>query len=741
MIPSITSLQTQARAIAGSPRVRRVIARLRRSDFTLKSATAAIVLLLLVIFAIYDFVTTATQKDQQIQESALKGQLAEFLLITREPDGSSLLENPQEFTKATRAARVVTLKRPFFTYFLNKGNVRSFRTEDIRWDPPRACVLEFTSEILTAKGHPHPVQACFAALPADPSGHYVYFALRYPSPEIHRHKRGQPAAEGDRVLLRFVGSKETRLYLAFEGPPLTNTQHAAQIKRFEGLHELTGFLSDEGGQAVRYVNAQAYERRGDGSPENYQNFVTVLGRIDASILSDVFAGTGEWPSRAIKSLAIGVDILPPRNGQTEVRPIGFAPSAKGTALVSLEQAYLSAVSSRAHLEVKAGIEGGAITRVWDSNDAEISPAPRRPGWIQKVSDMVAKVFVAGAPPVKVKQQQRVVGLPRITATLSAEAIVLPDIATRAFAALIAALLVIAFISFVLWGAVRRLDRLTRTAYYIASHRHNDNSLAEYASSDNQIGTLGRVLYLMFSRNRARTARDAKRRQREDYQHREAVRRADARVKIRQGNLDAIGHEIRSPLQSLLSGIPKDSVHYSKLERMQRAFNALYDVTKIEDGLKSGLIVPVKGDVASYLAAMATNLRDENKQVVYVGPPAGVDSTFDPIQLEQLLDHMIANALRHRTPGSDVELRLKMDDLGAVVEVFNRGSHIPDDMLEKIFSFGVTTSTDSTVHRGQGLFVAINLAVAMRGTLHAENREGGVAFVLTLPSELELWLRE
>jgi signal transduction histidine kinase len=741
MIPSITSLQIQARAITGSPRFRRVIARLRRSDFTLKSAAAAIVLLVLVSFAIYDFVTAASQKDQQIQESALKGQLAEFLLLTREPDGSSLLENSQEFTKARRAARVVTLKRPFFSYFLNKGNARNFRTEDIRWDPPRACVLEFVNEKPSAMGQSHPVQACFAALPSDPSGRYVYFSLRYPSLEIHRHQRGQPAAESDRVVLRFVGKKEVKLHLAFEKPPLTNSRQASQMKRFDGLHELTGFLSDEGGQAVRYVNAQAYERRGDGSLDTDQMFITMLGRIDASILADTTDGAGEWPSRAIKSLAIGVDILPPRNGQTPTKPVGFAPGAKGTALVSLEQAYLSAVSSRADLEVKAGIGGETLKRVWHSDDAEISPTPRRPGWIQKVSDMLAKAFVSGTPPVTVKQQQRVAGLPQITATLSAEAIVLPDIATRAFAALIAALLVIIAISFVLWGAVRRLDSLTRTAYRIASNRHNDNRLAEYASSDNQIGTLGRVLYLMFSRDRARTARDTKRRQREDNQRREAVRRADARVKIRQGNLDAIGHEIRSPLQSLLNGIPKESVHYSKLERMQRAFNALYDVTKIEDGLKSGFIVPVKGDVASYLASMATNLWDEGKQVVYVGPPEGVDATFDSIQLEQLLDHMIANALRHRQPGSDVELRLKKDDLGAVVEVFNRGSHIPEDMLEKIFSFGVTTNTDSTEHRGQGLFAAINLAVAMRGTLHVENREDGVAFVLTLPSELELWLGE
>jgi hypothetical protein len=139
-------------AISGNAKIRRVVARARRSDFTLKSAAAAIVLLVLVAFAIYDFIATASQKDQQIQESALKGQLAEFLLITRDPDGSSLLENPKEFTKARRPARVVSLRRPFFNYFLNNGNARSFRTEDIRWDPPRSCVLEFADEKVSPAG-------------------------------------------------------------------------------------------------------------------------------------------------------------------------------------------------------------------------------------------------------------------------------------------------------------------------------------------------------------------------------------------------------------------------------------------------------------------------------------------------------------------------------------------------------------------------------------------------------------
>jgi hypothetical protein len=83
------------------------------------------------------------------------------------------------------------------------------------------------------------MQACFAAIPSDPSGRYVYFSLRCPSLEIHRHQRGRPAVESDQIVLRFVGSKEVKLHLAFEKPPLANVRQASQMKRFEGMHELT----------------------------------------------------------------------------------------------------------------------------------------------------------------------------------------------------------------------------------------------------------------------------------------------------------------------------------------------------------------------------------------------------------------------------------------------------------------------------------------------------------------------
>ncbi len=208
----IEFIQSQLKAITGNQRVKRYITLVRRNDFILKSAAAGLVFGILFLAAIFDFVGAATQKDQHVQESVLRGQLAEFLLATRDPEGGSLLENPREFTKSRRPVQIVSMRRPFFNYFLTKANLRTFRTEDLRWDPPRSCIIEFAPVDKpgdVGPGHSYSIQACFAAIPSDPAGHYVYFSLRYPWTAIVRHQRGHSASESDRVLLRFVGQRET----------------------------------------------------------------------------------------------------------------------------------------------------------------------------------------------------------------------------------------------------------------------------------------------------------------------------------------------------------------------------------------------------------------------------------------------------------------------------------------------------------------------------------------------------
>lgn len=131
----------------GRLEIRRLAGRLRRLNFTLLTTFAGLVVVSIISLAIYDFVKTAKVKDQQVLESSLRGQLAEFLLGSRELDGTSLLENPSDFSKASRPLQVVSLRKPFFGYLLNVGNARTFKAADLSWDPPRACVVELLSLI------------------------------------------------------------------------------------------------------------------------------------------------------------------------------------------------------------------------------------------------------------------------------------------------------------------------------------------------------------------------------------------------------------------------------------------------------------------------------------------------------------------------------------------------------------------------------------------------------------------
>lgn len=696
----------------------------------------------LIAFALYDFFKTAQVKDQQVQESTLKGQLAEFLLITREPDGSSLLENPAEFSKANRPLRVVSLKRPFFGYFLNKANARTFKTEDIRWDPPRSCLVEFSQPIQTTNNSQlFSMQACFAAVPGDMLGRYVYFVLRYPSATIRRHTPGSPLSESDRAVIKFTGNRETKLTLVFERPTLVRAHFSWQIKRLDGFHEVTGFFSGEEGRSTRYVNAQAYERRAELPPEGSQNFVTLVGRIDATSLSGPDDSFSVWPTAAIKSLSIGVEIYPAADSNMQVpMHFGFAAGVQGSALVSLEQAYLSTISSRTNLEVSADTAAQGRNIVWRSVDAGLGPIPRRTGWMQRFSDWwadwLAMALGYKAQPVLVRQQQKVSGHPGFVATLSADPIPLPDIATRAFLWLSAALLgVLGLCIFWILG-LARLQRITQTAYAMTVARRAEGTLEEYSASRDEIGTLGRVLRLLISRSRARSANLVKRMRREESQRGEEIRLAQEHLKSRQAILDAIGHEIRSPLQSLLNRTVNNPELQTELERMRRAVDTLYFATSVEAGLKSGDIVVKTMDLALYMYKLASNLREQGKSISYIGPTSGIYATFDPIALDQILDNVVDNAWRYRMPDSIVEIRLIRLTDSVAIEVFNFGTSIAATELERIFNYGVSDKSTQE-NRGLGLFTSRIHVLAMRGTIRAENQNKGVAIVVTLPSATEI----
>jgi signal transduction histidine kinase len=164
--------------------------------------------------------------------------------------------------------------------------------------------------------------------------------------------------------------------------------------------------------------------------------------------------------------------------------------------------------------------------------------------------------------------------------------------------------------------------------------------------------------------------------------------------------------------------------------MRRAVDALLFARSVEDGLKSGSVVLQEGDVATYLAQLAQNLTEQGRGVEFIGPNS-MSATFDPIALTQVLENVVDNAERYRSPLTAIELRLQRDDRHIIVEVFNEGPNIDDARIEEIFKYGVSDNS-TTANHGLGLFAARSYIVAMLGTIRAENRPRGVAMIITLP---------
>jgi signal transduction histidine kinase len=692
-------------------------------------------LVVLIGLAVVDLVTTARENDQRVQESELRGQLAQFLLSIREPDGSSLLERPEEFSQAKRPLQVNTLRRSFFSYFLHTGNAKTFKASELNWEGSRACQIEFPAMRQSGLRTPA-LQACFAAVPNDASGRFVYFSLRYPSGKIHRHKFGRPLGGVNRVILTFGTVKATRFTLTFQSPPLARVKDQSQLSRFDGVHELAAFQNGNGGRPIRQISGQAFESEVYEEGTNAKGFVTLIGRIESAILPLGEADSVAWPSQQLKGMKVGLKVYEvDQTGDQALVTYDVEPGRPGTPLVSLSQAYLAAVPSRALLEVTTTNADRTKRIVWRSDTAESAAPPRLQSKFQRFADWVTEKVLSrprlDADPLSAKQPLYVAGLGDTTASLRKKPVALPDLATRAFAWMSLALLLIAVLAFHWAFYMIQLLRLRGAAYSMAVRPRGGGSLKPFAIQRNEIGTLGRVFHALLEKNRLRNAHVLLRHRLEESRRTEGLRLAEAHVQTRQAILDAIGHEIRSPLASLLTRTKDNQEIQKDLARVRRAVDALYEATSVEDGLRSGEIVISTHDIAVFTGRLAANLRDDGQSVIYVGPTHGVLADIDTIQLEQILSNLIENAERHRRPGTDIELQLAASDKALTLTVFNQGDPIPDADLDRIFDLGVS-GNDQPGNSGLGLFASRIYGLAMRLTLHAENRAKGVALVLGFP---------
>lgn len=217
---------------------------------------------------------------------------------------------------------------------------------------------------------------------------------------------------------------------------------------------------------------------------------------------------------------------------------------------------------------------------------------------------------------------------------------------------------------------------------------------------------------------------------------EDVRREQIRAQQEKDQWHAVGHEIMSPLQSLMALHARDDdPSHRYISRMQQAVRVLYGQASPSEAFESTTLQLQPLDLEAFLGHVAANADAVGvHDLRYQSPGAPVHVRADEYSLEDVVTHVLRNAERHRLAGTPITLRLAFDEREARVEVHNVGVPIAEAMLGKIFEYGVSDQPDSAAegHRGQGLFVARTYMAKMGGTIAARNEAGGVCFVLRFP---------
>jgi signal transduction histidine kinase len=221
-----------------------------------------------------------------------------------------------------------------------------------------------------------------------------------------------------------------------------------------------------------------------------------------------------------------------------------------------------------------------------------------------------------------------------------------------------------------------------------------------------------------------------------------------------GSLGAgVAHEINNPMTAVvgLVSVVRKSVGSDSREGqlLATALEQATRVTRIVDDLRQlaeqqradgGIQFPLAGAVRAAVEAhvdeaerCGVSLRTALEDGL---PPV----QGDPVQIQQLVGHLLRNAIAATPEGGDVRVAVSAVDGGALrLSVTDTGRGIPEMMRERIFD-PFFTRKERGAGVGLGLTLSNCIVEAHHGKLHVESEEGkGSTFTVLLPAAAQAHL--
>jgi signal transduction histidine kinase len=177
------------------------------------------------------------------------------------------------------------------------------------------------------------------------------------------------------------------------------------------------------------------------------------------------------------------------------------------------------------------------------------------------------------------------------------------------------------------------------------------------------------------------------------------------------------------------------------QKLEAIIGDLLDLARLEGG--GGTLAVERVRLADLFGRVTDRhgptIRDRQVAVRISIEPDGLEIRADPHRLEQALQNLAANALRHTPAGGIVELSGRRVPRGISIAVHDSGPGIPPEHLARLFDrfYKVDAARAAAPGSyGSGLGLSIVKAIVERhgGTVTASNApDGGATFEITLPA--------
>ena len=236
-------------------------------------------------------------------------------------------------------------------------------------------------------------------------------------------------------------------------------------------------------------------------------------------------------------------------------------------------------------------------------------------------------------------------------------------------------------------------------------------------------------------------------------HAELFRKVQEANRLKEEFVAMVSHELRTPLTPILGCIHllrtanlNQSNFDRALEMIERNAHAqvrivedLLDASRIVSGklhlvMKSVQLVPV---LQAAVESVRPSAEGKGLKIVTNFEDIRQPVEGDANRLQQIVWHLLSNAVKFTPPEGQIEVSLKSDNEYAVIQVSDTGIGMPPDFLPHIFDrFRQAIDNESKLRSGLGLGLAIvrNLVELHNGSIEASSAgpDRGALFTVRFP---------